>query len=319
MITRLISRGKLDSAIINLIKQFQDDCQVRGFTNATITNYVSNAKLFAEFLKERNMDFLTADKSAFRDYVAYLRNDRGLAQKTIERTFTSLDCFYDFLVEEELLELNPARPARKRYVRSFKDHDESQMRKIINLKEAATLVSSTLDTRDRAVLMVLLKTGIRRGELSSLDIEDLNLKEQTIRLKPAAKRSNRIVFFDGETAEILNKWLKARENRYTGKTNALFFNRRGTRLSSLDIQRLVERAAERVGLHDPDADRLDDRFTPHCCRHWFTTHLIRAGMPRDFVKELRGDVRREAIDIYNHIDKKELRESYLAHIPQLGI
>ena len=45
----------------------------------------------------------------------------------------------------------------------------------------------------------------------------------------------------------------------------------------------------------------------------------RAGMSRDFVKELRGDTRGEAIDIYNHIDKKELRESYLAHIPQLGI
>jgi integrase/recombinase XerD len=42
-------------------------------------------------------------------------------------------------------------------------------------------------------------------------------------------------------------------------------------------------------------------------------------MPRDFVKELRGDVRHEAIDIYNHIDKEALRESYLAHIPRLGI
>jgi integrase/recombinase XerD len=49
------------------------------------------------------------------------------------------------------------------------------------------------------------------------------------------------------------------------------------------------------------------------------THLLRAGMSRDFVKELRGDTRGEAIDIYNHIDKKELRESYMAHIPQLGI
>jgi integrase/recombinase XerD len=55
------------------------------------------------------------------------------------------------------------------------------------------------------------------------------------------------------------------------------------------------------------------------CRHWFVTHLHRAEMPRDFVKEMRGDTRAEAIDIYNHIDKKELKESYLAHIPQLGI
>ena len=53
--------------------------------------------------------------------------------------------------------------------------------------------------------------------------------------------------------------------------------------------------------------------------HWFITHLRRAGMTREFIQELRGDARKEAIDIYDHIDKKELRESYLAHIPQLGI
>jgi integrase/recombinase XerD len=47
--------------------------------------------------------------------------------------------------------------------------------------------------------------------------------------------------------------------------------------------------------------------------------LLRAGMEKDFVKELRGDKRGEAIDLYNRIDKKELKESYLANIPQLGI
>jgi hypothetical protein len=55
------------------------------------------------------------------------------------------------------------------------------------------------------------------------------------------------------------------------------------------------------------------------CRRWFTTHLIRAGMARDFMKDLRGDVRDKAIDSDNRIDKKEFRESYLAHMPHLGI
>jgi len=83
--------------------------------------------------------------------------------------------------------------------------------------------------------------------------------------------------------------------------------------------KIVEKHASRVGLHNPGSKSLEDLFTSHCCRHWFTTRLMRAGMPRDFIKELRGDVRHEVIDIYNHIDKKELKESYLAHIPQLGI
>ncbi|HEC93554.1 MAG TPA: recombinase, partial [Candidatus Atribacteria bacterium] len=65
--------------------------------------------------------------------------------------------------------------------------------------------------------------------------------------------------------------------------------------------------------------KLEDHFSVHCFRHYFTTHLLRNGMPREYVKELRGDARNEAIDIYHHIDKDELRKSYLAHIPQLGI
>jgi integrase/recombinase XerD len=77
--------------------------------------------------------------------------------------------------------------------------------------------------------------------------------------------------------------------------------------------------AEKVGLHDPVSPRLEDHFTPHCCRHWFTTHLRRAGMPREFIQELRGDKRRDAIDIYDHIDMDELRRAYLAYIPKLLI
>ena len=81
---------------------------------------------------------------------------------------------------------------------------------------------------------------------------------------------------------------------------------------------LVRTAGMRVGLHDHDSAELEDKFTPHCCRHFVTTHLLRAGMSREHVKWLRGDSMKEAIDIYYHIDVKDAKESYLAHIPQLG-
>jgi integrase/recombinase XerD len=77
--------------------------------------------------------------------------------------------------------------------------------------------------------------------------------------------------------------------------------------------------AQRVGLHNQKSSRPEDHFSPHCFRHWFTTHLRRAGMDREFIKALRGDRRREAIDIYDHIDREELRHAYLAFIPQLGL
>jgi integrase/recombinase XerD len=113
--------------------------------------------------------------------------------------------------------------------------------------------------------------------------------------------------------------MRTKEGRYSNGSKALFLNSKGDRLERTGISHMVVKTAERIGLHDPNSERMEDHFSPHCCRHWFTTHLRRAGMPREFIQELRGDVRREAIDIYDHIDKKEVKESYMAHIPQLGI
>jgi integrase/recombinase XerD len=159
---------------------------------------------------------------------------------------------------------------------------------------------------------------MRVGELTSLDVSDIDLDKGEVTLKFKKKRTNRVLFLDNEAIAVLQRWLSARKNRKGAEDQALFLSKIGKRIKKRSIEEIIEKHAERLGLHIPGA-RLEDRFTPHCCRHWFVTHLLRAGMSRDFVKELRGDTRGEAIDIYNHIDKKELRESYLAHIPQLGI
>ena len=208
------------------------------------------------------------------------------------------------------------RVVDEEYLKNYKE--EIGQRKLISVEEASKMVSATIDTRDRAMLVLLLKTGIRRGELISLDVEDVSLKRLTITLKPTAKRSNRIVFFDEEAARVLTRWLNQRE-MLKKSTIALFIAHDGTRLQKNGVRLAIEKAAERVGLHDPDSERMENHFSPHCCRHFFTTQLRRAGMPREFIQELRGDVRKEAIDIYDHIDEDELKESYLAHIPQLGI
>jgi len=92
--------------------------------------------------------------------------------------------------------------------------------------------------------------------------------------------------------------------------SALFLSSDGERLNRSGVYNLTVEAAERVGLHDPNSERLEDHFGPHCCRHWFCTWLFRAGMRREYIKELRGDSRKEAFDLYNHIDLKELNEAY---------
>lgn len=100
---------------------------------------------------------------------------------------------------------------------------------------------------------------------------------------------------------------------------ALFLGEQGKRIGRNVVYSLVTRHAERFGFHDPGSDCLEDHFSPHCFRHWFITHLRRNGLRGEFLKELGGDSRGEATDVYNHISLDELRQTYLAAIPRLGI
>jgi len=304
-----------DISSCDLIQRFQEDCSLRHMVSTM--EYIYRVKKYCAFLEARGKTPLTVGRDDMKAFLGQL-NDRGLKYGTIKRIYTCVSAFYEFLIAEELVEYNPIVPFRKYYLRRYKNGNDSESRKLISVEDASRLVNSILDSRDKCILVLLFKTGIRVGELTSLDVEDIDINKAEVTLKQKKKRSNRILYLDDEVIAVLQRWLAARKNRKGAESKALFLSQIGTRITKRTVEELTKRHAERVGLHKPGA-RLEDRFTPHCCRHWFVTHLLRAGMSRDFVKELRGDTRGEAIDIYNHIDKKELMESYLAHVPQLGI
>ena len=83
-----------------------------------------------------------------------------------------------------------------------------ETRKLIRVEDMARLMNSIVDPRARAIAMLLAKTGVRRGELIAMDIDDINWDKYSINLKEKAKRSNRVVFFDEECATVLRRWLR---------------------------------------------------------------------------------------------------------------
>lgn len=305
----------------DIIKRFEKDCRIRGLTHETIINYMGQIRIFNKFLKKYKKNFFNVDREILREFIAYLRFERNLSQSRIEHYFSGLSTFYEFLVYEGLMQRNIILEVRKRYLRMYKkDGNDNSQRKLISVEEMANFINSIPDIRDKAIALLLAKTGIRRGELISIDLDDINWKEMSITLKPKPKRSNRIVFFDDETALILRRWIIKRESIAKPDCEALFVSYiTGERLNRSGIYNAFVYWAERAGLHNPKSDKMEEHFTPHCCRHWFTTWLRRNGMPREFIQELRGDARKEAMDIYYHIDLEELRKAYLSCIPKLGI
>ena len=236
------------------------------------------------------------------------------------RYFSGLSSYYEFLIWSGYVTKNPVKTVQKRYLSEYKPHDASQRRQCISIDQAKKLVGIILDSKERAIVVLLLKTGMRRHELAELDIKSIDMENMTIHIKPTAKRSNEIVYFDAETKFVLQKWLKQREKDNKNKIDALFINRFGNRLSLMAINRIVEKHAIAAGLHDPSSKDLQDRFSCHSCRHYFTDTLVNTKkMPREMIKELRGDRRREAIDLYTHILPAELKKSYMECVPQLDL
>ncbi len=308
-----------------LIKEYLTDAKCMDLTRKTIDNYRSCLTVFSDVIDKSLLDIAINDLKNFKLYLENLKNryNEPLSVSTISRYFSALQSLYEYLEFENYIDTSPMPKFRKRYLREYKrkrySDDGSSRRKLISIEEMGMLVNSIMDPRDKAVVIVLAKTGVRREELSHIDVDDIDWLEQCIHLKPIPKRTNLDVFFDDECARVLKRWMTSRSNRKNSGTKALFLNERGGRLGRNAIFELIVKYATRVGLHNPSSHRIQDRFTTHCTRHWFSTWLLRNGMKREYVKELRGDARHEAVDLYHHIDRKDLRDSYLACIPQLGV
>jgi integrase/recombinase XerD len=301
---------------MNFLKDFIADGKIQGWTERSIECYYYHIKSYLEVIGKdpRNID--TED---LRKILLFL-DERKLSNSTVEKYFAALSSFYRFLEYEEEISQNPIPRFRNRYLKSrMKNKNNGAKRQLITIEQMRELINSILNPRDKAVSIMLCKTGVRLSELVNIDIDDVNWTEQSIKLKPNGKRSNLTVFFDDESGRILKRYVSVRDDLAQANEKALFINYYGERMKRRGIEIMISKYAQRLNLHDPASTDLGRRFTPHCCRHWYTTHLRRAGMPREHIKELRGDSKTETMDVYMHIDEKELMESYLAYIPQLGI
>jgi integrase/recombinase XerD len=304
---------------MQLMREYIDDCEIRALSPETIRSKKSNIRTIARYLDKEGLEFKEVNKETLKKILLYLRNTREVSFTTQKHYFSDLSSFYEYLVYEEKTKANPVPPFRKRYLNGYKKKRTPAKRKLISIEDMGMLINATLAIRDKALMTVLAKTGVRRGELISMDMVDIDFDLGRIKIKSKKKRSNPFVYFDEECFVVLSRWLRVRDQMADPGEVALFVGDLGARIGRNMVYKIVTDQAEIVGLHDSDSPRLEDHFSPHCFRHWFTTHLRRGGLKREFIQELRGDSRREAVDIYDHIDHGELRKEYIAAIPRLGI
>jgi integrase/recombinase XerC len=153
--------------------------------------------------------------------------------------------------------------------------------------------------RDRAILELIYSAGLRSAEAVSLDKQDLNFEDSSIRVIGKGDKE-RVAFF-GSTATSALKDYIAGERVEPTKDGALFTNEKGIRLSTRTVQNIVKRWALAVGL-PPDT-------SPHTLRHTFATHLLDGGADLKTVQQLLGHSSLATTQIYTHVSIERLHET----------
>lgn len=307
-----------------LLDPWVKDEVLRGNEEATAKRYAGCVQRFlAHAHEERGTAPFDVDDDDLRGFLQHLKDDLDRAPNTILNHFSALRSFYKFHVLDGAIDRHPVTEHfRERYLRQFQEARQRQrqrpQRRAPTNDELRRMVQAAAGARDRALLLVLAKTGLRRNELVQLDQDRINLASLELRTHEHKKRSNTRVFFDEEARIALQRWLDLRDGRAHPDEAAVFVSNQGTRLQRQGVYRAVVDAATRAGVHDADADR-GDRITPHSLRHFFTSTLLNADVNRSYVKWLRGDARREAADLYHHIEPEQVQQAYRAAMPSLGL
>ncbi|HEY8468849.1 MAG TPA: tyrosine recombinase XerC [Longimicrobiales bacterium] len=245
------------------------------------------------------------DRLALRAFLAQL-GAQGRARRTVARKLSAIRSFYRFLHREELVEANPARAVRspkiERHLPAWLGR--SEIDRLFQLAESRAAEGSFQATRDLAILETFYSTGMRLSELHLLDMADLDLVADQVRVRGKG-RKERIVPLGRAAVTALRRYELRRAEvvaRTGGDRHAVFLSLNGRRLSRRAIQRIVQRFLDQAC---GDAD-----LSTHSLRHSFATHLLDAGADLLAVKELLGHASLSTTRIYTHTTRERLKRVY---------
>jgi integrase/recombinase XerC len=166
--------------------------------------------------------------------------------------------------------------------------------------------------RDRAILELFYASGLRLSELAGLGLDDVDLSAQMVRTLGKGGKQ-RLVPFNRSTATAIRAYLADRERLMQGRpgrSNPLFVNYRGNRLTTRSIDRLVRRHAAASGVRPG--------VSPHALRHSFATHLLQRGADLRAIQELLGHARLSTTQRYTHVNTAQLVDVYRKSHPRAG-
>jgi len=267
--------------------------------SSTAVHYASDLKLFFAWLNKPCQEVTVQDIDAFIEHSQKL----GHAIGTVNRRLCALRTFFQFLImQDENAPRNPVIPKRH-FIRSGERLPRDVEDKILE-----ALFAVMTNVRDRAMFLLMLRCGLRVGEIRNLSLRDLYLEPSSGSLPRVwlhGKGSyERVAYLSAQAFTALKLWLT---NRPTVRDEAVFVNRFGKRLSVTGIQDRLAGYCHKAGLW----------MTCHQFRHTFGRHLTEAHVPVTSMQRLFGHARLKSTEVYLHISDAQAQEDYQAAMEEI--
>jgi integrase/recombinase XerC len=311
---------------------------VRNSSPHTILNYGKDLGQFVSYLSPPGAQPPALPKIShviIREFVGHL-HEQGLEKSSIARKLAALRSFFKYCLREGMVKENPARlvPTPKLPKRIPSVLSAEEMNGFLN-ELAGTGPAPAGEhppakkgeggaaeqpgsaglflRRDRALLELLYAAGLRVSELTGLNLEDMDQKERMLRVRGKGNKE-RIVPYGTKAQEALEKYWPLREQlllqtsgnggapRSAPRTNAVFLNYAGRRLTQRSVGRIVKKYVKLVNINWD--------LHPHSLRHAFATHLLADGADLRAIQELLGHQSLSTTQKYTHASIRQLMEIY---------
>ncbi len=272
----------------------------RGRSPHTRRAYGRTLQRLRDVLHHRGRTFLDAGRTELRGFL--FEAGRGRSGSTVARHISAVRTFYRWLERLGYVEVNVAEALQSAKVGQRLPHvvPEPRARRLLD--------EVPLDIQDRALLEVMYGAGLRVGEVSALDLGDIDGAEGLVHVRHGKGGKARKVPLGRYGVEAVDAWLTHRSETFgpAERGDPLFINARNTRMMPRTMRRRVEAAGQLAGVHG---------LHPHALRHSFATHLLERGADLRGIQELLGHASLATTQRYTHVSVDALLATYRSAHP----
>jgi integrase/recombinase XerC len=259
----------------------------RGYAPSTVLAYSIDLRKFREFLESRLGRALSPAEIRREQIVQFGVSLKGAAPLTLRRKYACIASLFGFLQDMGYVQANPAHrlplPKVTQPVPVFLTEETAQQ-----------LIAAANRPWQKALVVLLLSTGIRRTEAATITLDDLDLEQRQVLIRGKGGKE-RVVPLAEQAVEALQEYLK---HRVETTSRHLFVSANGGHaIQGRIVNRILNRIIRRAGLEGQG-------ITPHKLRHTFATHLIRNGADVRTVQELLGHADIQTTARYLHSDTR---------------